>query len=205
MLLLESARGILRIIACQQNHQTEVTTAPFKDNSRKIIFNANVQVEVKSPENASLQLDSIIRHYEAYISSSNNNKYTIKVKSAYFNRFLKKIGTLGNIKQQSIQSEDVTEEFVDYEIRLENAERTRKKYLEILDTSTSVSDALEVQKELDRINRNIDLLKGKLKKLSHLTNYATITVSLNEKTKPGIIGYVAIGLIHSIKWLFVRN
>jgi hypothetical protein len=50
-----------------------------------------------------------------------------------------------------------------------------------------------------------DELKERLNRLSHLEAYATITVDLQEKVKPGLIGYVFVGLYQGVKWLFVRN
>lgn len=49
--------------------------------------------------------------------------------------------------------------------------------------------------------------KNSKKKLEQqrMVLYSTITVSLSERKKPGILGYIGIGVYHAIKWLFVRN
>ncbi|MBL4577871.1 MAG: DUF4349 domain-containing protein, partial [Flavobacteriales bacterium] len=90
-------------------------------------------------------------------------------------------------------------------IRLDNAEKSRKRYLELLNMANTVSQALLVEHELERLNQTIDLLKGKINRMSHLTAYATITINLKEEVKPGVLGYMGIAIYHSVKWLFVRG
>jgi hypothetical protein len=77
--------------------------------------------------------------------------------------------------------------------------------LELLAKAENVEAALKVEKELERLNSTIDLLKGKMNRINHLAEFSTITINLKEKKKPGIIGYVGIGIYRSVKWLFVRN
>ncbi|MEL6628160.1 MAG: DUF4349 domain-containing protein, partial [Bacteroidota bacterium] len=64
---------------------------------------------------------------------------------------------------------------------------------------------LKVEKELERLNTELDLLKGQMKRLENLTTFATINIRHEEKKKPGPLGYIGLGLYHSVKWLFVRN
>ena len=118
---------------------------------------------------------------------------------------VKAIARLGKIQNQSLQGRDVTNEYLDYEIRLDNAIKARERYLELLNKAENVEAALQVERELERLNETIDLLKGRMNRIEHLSTFATITVELKEKKKPGILGYIGLGLYHSVKWLFVRN
>jgi hypothetical protein len=83
--------------------------------------------------------------------------------------------------------------------------KARERYLELLEKAENVQAALMVEKELERLNGEIDMLKGKINRLEHITEYSSITVYIKEKVKPGIIGYVFVGLYKGDKWLFVRN
>ena len=47
---------------------------------------------------------------------------------------------------------------MDLEIRLENAEKARNRYLELLDKAETVGEVLSVEKELERLNEKIDLI-----------------------------------------------
>ncbi|MCB0737835.1 MAG: DUF4349 domain-containing protein [Bacteroidetes bacterium] len=104
-----------------------------------------------------------------------------------------------------LSGQDLTAQYLDFEIRLENAEKARARYLELLEKAENVESALLVEKELERLNGTIDMLIGQMNRMNHLTTYATITVRISERVKPGPLGYLGMGLYHAFKWLFVRN
>ena len=77
--------------------------------------------------------------------------------------------------------------------------------LELLAIASGVKQALAIEKELERINVTIERLKGRINRLEHLDYYATITVDTSEKTKPGPLGYLALGVVKAVGKLFVWN
>jgi hypothetical protein len=172
---------------------------------RKIIYNATLSLTVKIPDSTNVEIVEIAEKYEGYVQSVGTNLTKIRVKSENLNKAIEEISLLGKIESKSISGEDVTDEYTDYVIRLENAEKARTRYLELLALAANVTETLLVEKELERLNSEIELLKGKMSKIEHLTEYSTITIYLKEKVKPGIAGYFFIGVYKVVKWLFVRN
>ena len=56
---------------------------------------------------------------------------------------------------------------------------------------------------LKRRGTEIETLKGKINRLSHLTLYSTITVSTKKKGgKPGPVGWLFTSAFNGLKWLF---
>jgi hypothetical protein len=102
-------------------------------------------------------------------------------------------------------SEDVTEKYMDMGIRLDNAKKARVRYLELLARAENVEAALKVEKELERLNGEIDVIEGKLKFWDHRFEYSIIQISYTEKKKLGILGWVGLGLYQTVKWLFIRG
>ncbi len=174
-------------------------------NERKVLFNAYLTLTVKNPDTANVYIEQIAKKYNGYVNQIGTYSSTIRVESDKLNDALKEIEALGRVDRKSISGQDVTDEYLDYEIRLENAHKARERYLELLEKAENVEAALKVEKELERLNETIDLLTGKMNRIDHLVQYSTITISLNEKKKPGVLGYVGMGLYYSVKWLFVRN
>jgi len=172
---------------------------------RKILYFANLTISAKQPDSALAAIDKIAAQYGGYVSSSSTNRVEIRVKSELLKVAVLQIEALGNVTYKRFEGQDITESFFDAEIRLANAEKARKRYLELLNKAEDVKAAVLVEKELERLNGTIDLLKGKLNKMNHLSEFSTITVNVNERKKPGILGYIGLGLYHSVKWLFVRN
>jgi hypothetical protein len=75
----------------------------------------------------------------------------------------------------------------------------------LLNRAQTVDEILKVEKELERLNTELDLLQGKIDRLDHLVDYATIEVNYEKGKKPGVIGYVIGGVFKAVNWLFVRG
>lgn len=176
-----------------------------RNAEKKVIFSATLSLIIKNADSVNVRIESIAKKYNGYVTVLGTTRTIIRVKSEKLNDAIIEIGTVGKIDAKSLTGQDVTDEYLDYKIRLENAEKSRKRYLELLAKAENVEAALKVEKELERLNEVIDLLTGKMNKIDHLSTYSTITVNLKEKKKPGILGYIGIGLYYSVKWLFVRN
>lgn len=176
-----------------------------KKDERKIIYSADITLSVIEPDTTNNYIQKIAQKYEGYISELGTHQTIIRVERDYLNDAMQEIEQLGKVKSKSISGKDVTEDYFDHQIRLQNAREARERYLELLEEAEDVETTLKVEKELERLNETIDLLKGKMNKIDHLSTYSTITVHLREKKKPGPLGYVFIGVYHTVKWLFVRN
>jgi hypothetical protein len=177
----------------------------FTDPQKKILFSADLYLTVKNPDATNINIEKIAKNYKGYAKETGTYRTIIRVESKHLKNAIKDISELGKLRRKSINGQDVTESYLDYQIRLENAEKSRKKYLELLAKAENVATTLKVEKELERISEKIDLLKGKMKRINHLSDFSTITIYLKEKKKPGILGYIGVGLYRSVKWLFVRN
>lgn len=172
---------------------------------RKIIFNAQLSLAVDIPDSANGRIVDIAKKYGGYVHESGTFRSAIRVKSVHLQDAVRDISDLGKVRSKSISGYDVTEEYYDYQIRLDNAEKSRKRYLELLAKAENVQAALKVEKELERLNETIDLLKGKMNRIDHLSEYSTIFIEIKERKKPGLLGYIGVGIYHAVKWLFVRN
>ncbi len=199
----------LLLINCATNSGLTTENSSFSNadgaTERKILYSAALSLTVETPETANLHIREIAKKYDGYASEIGSYRTVIRVKSTQLNEAIEEISKLGKVTYKNIKSQDVTTEYRDYQIRLENAEKSREKYLELLAKAENVEEILKVEKELERLNETIELLKGRMNKLDHLSEFSTITISLSEKKKPGILGYISMGLYHSVKWLFVRN
>ncbi len=171
----------------------------------KILYSANLGLIVKDLDQTGDTLKKIAKEFNGYVSESGTYRTVIRVESQYLDQAIEAICSLGKVDRKRINGRDVTDQYLDYQIRLENAEKARVRYLELLNQAETVQAALLVEKELERLNETIDMLKGKMNRINHLDAYSTITISLKEHIKPGLLGYVGIGVYRSVKWLFVRN
>lgn len=176
-----------------------------EDLKRMILYNATMDIKVKNTDSALVRLKEIAVRHDGYAMNLGSYSATIRVKSAMLNAAIEDIAAIGKVERKNIYGEDVTEQFYDFTIRLENAQKARQRYLELLEKAENVEAALKVEKELERLNGEIDLLQGKINRLKHLEEFSTITVHIQQKKKLGVLGYVSVGLYKGVRWLFVRG
>jgi hypothetical protein len=173
--------------------------------NRKILYSASLTLAVKEPDSIGNSIEGVAKKFGGYLSHSSATSITILVKSENIKVAVDELATLGKASDKSFYSQDVTAEYTNYAIRLENAEKARDRYLELLAKAENVTAAVAVEKELERLNETIDLIKGNMNLLDHREEFSSITISVHERKKPGLLGYIGIGLYESVKWLFVRN
>jgi len=194
--------GSTRMIADVNGNSKNIEKS---DVTKKVIYNSSIHLTVKTPDTTNVRIAEIAKKYNGYVQQSGTSSSVIRVEAKLLQEAMNDIALLGKVTKKNSSGQDVTDQYADFAIRLDNAEKARLRYLELLERAENVEAALKVEKELERLNETIELMKGKMNRIDHLTTYSTITVYLQEKKKPGVIGYVGIGLYKAVKWLFVRN
>jgi hypothetical protein len=159
--------------------------------SRKLIRNASVEVEVKAFDDAAQKVTDLANAAGGYVATRNSSRLpnskmsgtlVVKVPPAALDGFLTQLRGLGEIRNQTLGSEDVTKAYFDTDARLRNARRMEEGLLELLkNTKGRVSDLLQVERELGRVRGEIEEMEGQLKLWDSLISYATVTVHLSEK------------------------
>jgi len=170
---------------------------------RKMIYDADITMIVKKTDTATAKVIKIARKYKGYVLNTGTNYTTIRVAADSMHFAIAEIEKIGKVKYKNLYAEDITEEYADLTVRLDNATKARARYLELLAKATTVEETLKVEKELERLAKEIDLLEGKINRLDHLTEYSTITVTIQKKVQPGPVGYIFKYAFKGIKYLFV--
>ncbi len=160
-------------------------------DSRKLIRNAQLDLQVASYEAAVQRLTTMATEEHGFVATQNSSKLpngklqgtvVVKVAPENLDRFLQKARGLGELKNQTLGTDDVTKAYFDTDARLRNAKRMEERLLEMLQKNTGkVSDLLQVEKELARVREQIEQMQGELKYYDALVQYATVTITLAEK------------------------
>ncbi len=158
---------------------------------RKLVRNATLDLEVKNYEAAADAIATVAAGNSGYVATKNsarlpNGKMSgtivIKVLPDRLDSALLQVRSLGELKNQSLATRDVTKEYFDTDARLRNARKMEERLLALLDTMKGkISELLSVEKELARVREQIEEMQGELKVYDSLVQYATITISLREK------------------------
>ena len=160
---------------------------------RKVISNASVQVQVKRGtfQTAFEQATLLADKYGGYIVASDSTAtgednvvrsgtVALRVPAESLPQVLADLARLGDVKSRRIETQDVTEEYVDLKARLANAQVQEEALRALMDRAKSIDDVLRVRQVLAQTQQEIEQLKGRIRFLDEHTSYATVTLSLYE-------------------------
>jgi hypothetical protein len=90
-------------------------------------------------------------------------------------------GLAAEVKSEVSSSQDVTDEYVDNQSRLRNLRATEQQLIKLLERTGKVEDLLQVQRELTRVEGEMEQIQGRLKLLEETSAFALINVELEAK------------------------
>jgi hypothetical protein len=159
---------------------------------RYLIKNATVIVETEDARAATEQLTAALAQVDGYVSDLHETvnafgKRTvvmqIRIPSDRFDQSMLQVETLGKVLNKQVNTQDVTEQYVDTEARARNLKRTEERLLEHLSRAGVLEEVLRVEQELTRIRQEIERLEGQLRFLGDRVAYSTISITLQEAAR----------------------
>jgi hypothetical protein len=160
----------------------------------KIIKTAYITIEVKDVTGSVETLKTLVVSKNGYVSSSSisegynkrlSGTVVLRIPQSEFDTTLTGVKAIGTVKSVSTQGEDVTEEYVDIQAQKSSYQNQLAQYNEIMKKAVKVSDVIEIQQQIDRVQTNLNQLEGRLKYLNSRIDMSTITVTLQEPEPVG--------------------
>jgi hypothetical protein len=152
-----------------------------KDVARHIIYTATLQVSVFNLKDAMTRAEAMPSKYGGYVQTMSGSYFVMRIPSAQLRPAMDEIAGLGIVDARTLDAQDVTEEFLDIETRIAVLQSTQKQMMELLTKARTVEEALQVRQALDEITMELEVLKGRLRRLDSLISYSTLTLTLVEK------------------------
>jgi uncharacterized coiled-coil protein SlyX len=158
---------------------------------RQIIYRATIVLSVPDFGEAEKQLAGLVKTSGGFVAqfredrpygSQRGGHWTVRVPVDRFQRFVDDVGKLGVAESREVQSEDITEEYVDLTARLKNKERLEERLLELVaNRSDEIKDVIALEAELNRVREEIERLQGRLRYLSDRVQLSTVTITAYER------------------------
>jgi hypothetical protein len=154
---------------------------------KKIIKTAYLSIEVSNYQKSRNLIDSTLKAFNAYIVSENlqntesqiSNSINIRVPANQFEKLMANLSKIAKkVDYQNIETQDVTEEYIDVQTRLNNNRKVEQTYLKLLKRTNSIEDILKIQQKLGEIRTDIESTEGRLKYLNHQVSYSSINLNV---------------------------
>lgn len=172
---------------------------PALPATQRVIQTADYEIEVAAGDFQERynQVTALAAKYGGYVVTANTRKtgedqplsgnITIRVANTgdNFTRAQTELDGVGTVVRKDISGQDVTQDYVDLQSRLHNAQAQEAQLLALMQKAQSIDDILTVQSRLADIQLQIEQLKGRLQYVEGRTDFASITVDLRETMDGG--------------------
>lgn len=118
------------------------------------------------------------------VSTDRSSKHfgfiSVRVPAAKLDDTLKWMRQMGvDVQSEASTSTDVTDEYYDLRSRVTSLQATEEALIKLLDRAQDVEDALEVQRELARLQVEIESHLGRIKLLEETAAFSLVNISLS--------------------------
>jgi hypothetical protein len=141
-----------------------------------LIYTADLYLAVHEPAKTIDRVERTALDMGGYLVRRDGQSITVRVPAASYRAALEAISAFGDVVRRDESVEDVTDQFYDLTARLRNARALRARLEDLLQQAKDVNEALAVQRELGKVNAEIESMETRLKVLRELIAFSTITV-----------------------------
>ncbi|WP_295764075.1 DUF4349 domain-containing protein [uncultured Oscillibacter sp.] len=155
----------------------------------KMVYTAGVEAETMDFDECASGLEALVEQMGGYMEYASIGSYadgrrmgdyTIRVPSARFSGFLKSVGELSHVTEQSKSAENISEQYYDTESRL-TTQRTKLERLQmLLAKAEEMEDIITLESAIAETELQIEQLTGSLRRYDALVDYATVELRLRE-------------------------
>jgi len=160
---------------------------------RMIVRNGEISLVVEDVAQSQDEIAALAARLGGWVVNSNiygeeeemRGWVSIRIPSDKFDQALSELRAMAvRVTSESTSTQDITEEYVDLESRLRNAEATESQYLALLGRAEEVEDILKIYESLSQIRYEIEQIKGRMQYLEQISAMSMISVNLEPSLGP---------------------
>jgi len=189
----------------------------FEMSLDKIIYYSSFVIEVNNYEAARESIFKIVEENNAFIQNEDksisgygdNEYYTsnfiIRVPHEKFDHFNALLEKLGKVRYSSSNAINITYEYNDTTASLEQLKVQKNRLLELYKKADKISELIEIENELARINSLIEQSENIIKNYDRQIQYSQINVSISEDVSKNSLINPFTNIGQKIKSAFVNS
>jgi len=176
----------------------------------KVIKTSNLRFETPDINESYQNIQKAITKHKAIIQDDVSGKdytsayrnITVRIPNTEFNAFIDEISQgVNHFDRKEISSQDVTEQYIDLEARMNAKKKLEKRYLELLAKANKVSEILEIEKQLAIIREEIEAKEGQMRYLQNQISMSTVNIEMytNNASESGVTVSYGSKIWNSVK------
>jgi Domain of unknown function (DUF4349) len=151
-----------------------------------LIYDATLVLAVFEVSKAMERIEVLTRENAGYLVTRNQEVIKVRVPAQHFDKVLASLAGLGDELARTVEVRDVTEEYADVQARLHALQVVRERLETLLSRADKTEDALAVERELQRVTSEMESLQGRMKVLTELVRFSTISVRFQARATDSV-------------------
>jgi hypothetical protein len=206
--------------ACAAVMQSSPTAAPERviqheelvvrgrAQQRQVVERAALSLVANDLQRVARTADSMATAMGGFVESSELRgerglRMTLRVPAASLGAALDRLGAMGRVTRRTLNRQDVTDQAVDIDARLATLRTLRDRLRAHLSAASAVTDLVAVERELSRVQGEIDVLEARERALDARVALAGIELEVQRPRVLGPLGLILNGVVTLIGKLFV--
>jgi hypothetical protein len=161
-----------------------------------IIRAARLIVLTKDFDGARARIEAVVQQSQGYldqltargeVGSGKALSATLRLPADRIEAALSELRKIGQVREESQNSSDVTSQYVDLQARLNNARNTEQRLVTLQRERTGkLPEVVDVEREISRVREEIERMQAQQKDMNNKVQYATIQLEVSEEYRAAI-------------------
>lgn len=175
---------------------------------RQLIRRGGMDVTVDQVNDARLRFERAVAALDAQVASlhlaqDKRANFVVRVPPDKLEALMDSAAALGKTGRRTVSADDVTDRVVDSEARLAVLRASRDRLRQLIERSASVSDVVTVERELARVQSELESLEARLNALRGAVALSELSVSIERRVVLGPLALIAQGIGSVVQKLFI--
>lgn len=159
---------------------------------RQVIKDGSYAFEVANVQNAVDDTIVMVKGYKGFVESNSNSGaeeakprafMTLRVPEEHFEDAVAKLKSLGKLRSENSDNQDVTAQVADIEARIKTLKTEEESYRELLRHANKIGDILDIKERISVVRQQIESYDAQRLTMKRLAVLSTITVQFEEEAK----------------------
>jgi 5'-3' exonuclease len=166
-------------------------------SARQIQRSGSMSMKSRSLKSSSDKSVSLVAKHNALITSSSltDDRYraSIRVPAVSLPSLMESLESVGKVTSSRVNMTDITAAYLDLDAALKNKRALRDRLRSLLSRATKIEDTLKIEKELSRVQTELDQMEARMKYMRSKVAHSTLDLSITRDRIPGPLGAVKDG------------
>jgi len=149
---------------------------PPRADARMVHYDGWARLLVTDPPETLDAIVAIAEEVGGRTERMSGTVVTVRVPTDAFEGAWERIRALGEVMDESVRADDVTDAFLDADLRVRVMEETQRRLVDLLAKAEEEEEKLRLLQEITRVTEQLDTLRTQLRTISELAAMARITV-----------------------------